>query len=136
MGDDWLVRVKARDLEIIPNHTVLSSLKNQHLQSHLMHMARHCITSQLSLPPLHHLYQRFKQYDTEGDGMLSYLEMRQSLEDVGITTDADMELIIESLDSNRNGKIEYSEFIAGCLDLASIDMKKQLRAVFDVFDLD
>merc|ERR1712061_782286 len=99
-------------------------------------MARHCIASQLSLPPRHHLYQRFEKYDRMGDGMLSYNEMRQALEDIGITDEEDMELIIESLDSNRNGTIEYSEFLAGCLNIASEEMRKHLRSVFDVFDLD
>merc|ERR1711862_478374 len=94
----------------------LTFLQDQHMQSHLMSMARHCVASQLSLPPMHALYQRFRKYDTEGDGMLSYLEMQQALEDVGFTANEDIAMIIESLDSNRNGTIEYSEFLAGCLD--------------------
>mmetsp|Transcript_66208 Transcript_66208/g.183313 ORF Transcript_66208/g.183313 Transcript_66208/m.183313 type:complete len:806 (-) Transcript_66208:63-2480(-) len=134
--DDWLVKTKQASEQVFPNPAEVKSLQNQHLQSHLMKMVRHCITSQVSIPPLHHLYQLFQHYDAEGDGMLSYLEMRQALEDIGITADADLDLIIDSLDGNQNGKIEYSEFIAGCLDLASEDMRKQLRAVFDVFDLD
>jgi len=135
--DDWLLRTKKMpDQQPSPEPCEIIALQHQHLQSHLMHMARHCIASQLSLPPLHHLYRRFQKYDTEGDGMLSYLEMRQALEDVGINSPEDMELIIESLDSNRNGTIEYSEFLAGCLDLASDEMRQHLRSVFDVFDLD
>lgn len=134
--DNWLVKEISHNADEMPSAAERAALLSQHLQSHLLKMARHCITSQLSLSPLHHLNARFRQYDRDGNGRLSYLEMRQVLEDVGITDAQDMELIIESLDCNRNGLIEYSEFVAGCLDLASDDMRKQLRAVFDVFDLD
>jgi len=134
--DDWLVKAKTANEQVLPSQSEVRSLQQQHLQSHLMKMVRSCITSQVSISPLHHLYRLFQQYDVEGDGMISYLEMRRALEDVGLTADEDLDLIIESLDGDRNGRIEYSEFIAGCLDLANEDMRRQLRAVFDVFDLD
>jgi len=134
--DDWLAYAQDVQAPAAPSAAEKASLQQQHLQSHLMHMARHCITSQLCLSPLHHLNVRFQQCDVSKDGRLSHVEMQQVLEDVGITNKEDMELIIESLDTNRNGFIEYSEFIAGCLDLASEDMRQQLRMVFDIFDLD
>mmetsp|Transcript_31910 Transcript_31910/g.74665 ORF Transcript_31910/g.74665 Transcript_31910/m.74665 type:complete len:923 (-) Transcript_31910:30-2798(-) len=133
--DDWLLKNKSHE-EVQPNDGERVALQQQILQSHLMRMVRHCITSQLGLAPLHHLNMRFQQYDSGGDGRLNLLEIRQVLEDVGIHDREDVELVIESLDSNRNGYIEYSEFMTGCLDLASDSMRQQLRAVFDVFDLD
>eukprot|EP00930_Biecheleria_cincta_P083656 TRINITY_DN73188_c0_g1_i1.p1 TRINITY_DN73188_c0_g1~~TRINITY_DN73188_c0_g1_i1.p1 ORF type:complete len:813 (+),score=132.77 TRINITY_DN73188_c0_g1_i1:142-2580(+) len=133
--DNWLVRTtEFADEEPSPDERM--ALQHQHLQSHIMRMARLCITSQLNLSPLHHLNHRFRQYDSDGNGRLNHLEMRQVLEDVGISSSEDIDLIIESLDSNDNGLIDYSEFIAGCLDLASDGMKAKLRAVFDIFDLD
>lgn len=138
--DDWLMnsRAAAGDLirEASENAMERASLQLHYLQSHLMRMARTCITSQLSLAPLHQLNHRFKSYDRDGNGRLSLLEMRQVLDDMGISCSEDIDLIIESLDCNRNGIIEYSEFIAGCLDLASDGTRAQLRAVFDIFDLD
>mmetsp|Transcript_113161 Transcript_113161/g.305388 ORF Transcript_113161/g.305388 Transcript_113161/m.305388 type:complete len:147 (+) Transcript_113161:61-501(+) len=62
--------------------------------------------------------------------------MRQALEDVGVATGSDAELIIESLDGDGSGMIEYSEFVAGCLNLAKDGIRDQLRMAFDVFDLD
>jgi len=136
--DDWLVKEQhaLRTEVAAPGLAEKASLQQHHMQSHLMHMARHCITSQLSLTPLQDLNARFRYYDRDGNGRLSLLEMRQVLEDVGITSSNDVDLIVESLDCNRNGSIEYSEFIAGCIDLASADMRGHIRAVFDVFDLD
>lgn len=138
--DDWLINSRAAAGDLFHDSPEgpeeRASLQVHYLQSHLMRMARHCITSQLSLTPLHQLNQRFKHYDRDGNGRLSLLEMRQVLEDIGISSSEDIDLILESLDSNRNGLIEYSEFIAGCLDLASDGTRAQLRAVFDIFDLD
>merc|ERR1712060_361906 len=101
-----------------------------------MKMALHCATSQMSLSQLDNLNQQFKHYDSSGDGRLSLVEVRQLLEDSGFARGDDLELIIESLDSDSSGMVEYSEFIAGCLSVASEGVKKQLRAVFDIFDLD
>merc|ERR1739845_10470 len=62
--------------------------------------------------------------------------MRNALEDAGVIESEDMELIIEALDGDHSGIIEYSEFAAGCIDIANDGIRKQLRVAFDVFDLD
>jgi len=134
--DDWLVETKKQHPKEDATEFERSSFQRQQLQSHLTHMALHCVTSQLSLSQLHHMNLRFKHYDSTGDGRLSHIEMRKVLEDVGVTDPRDVELIIESLDSDRSGSVEYSEFTAGCLDIASDGMKNQLKVVFDIFDLD
>merc|ERR1712150_208716 len=114
----------------------LQQLQKEYMKSHLMRMALSCITSQLNLSQMHHMNLRFKQYDGSGDGRLSHVEMRAVLEDVGLKNGDDMELIIESLDSDHSGLIEYSEFVAGCLDLGEDDVKSHLEVVFGIFDLD
>jgi len=136
LKDGWLVKASVVANNIPPSDDEKRALQQQHLQSHLMTMAKACITSQLNLSQLHHLNARFRKYDSSGDGRLSHVEMRQVLEDVGIQTYEDKELIIEGLDTDHSGVIEYSEFIAGCMDAASDDFKQNLRVAFNIFDLD
>lgn len=136
LKDSWLVKASVVANNIPPSEDEKRALQQQHLQSHLMTMAKVCITSQLNLSQLHHLNARFRKYDSSGDGRLSHVEMRQVLEDVGIQTYEDKELIIEGLDTDHSGVIEYSEFIAGCMDAASNDFKQNLRVAFNIFDLD
>jgi len=136
LRDTWLTKVCESQRTDLPNEAERSALHRQHLQSHLMKMALHCVTSQLNLSQLHHLNARFKRYDSTGDGKLSHVEMRQVLEDVGMTSGEDAELVLESLDADRSGMIEYSEFIAGCIDLSHEAVRDQLRTAFEVFDLD
>jgi len=133
---DWLAKVGALRAEVATSPADRATLQHQHLRSHLMRMALTCITSQLSLSQLHHLNLRFRQYDGTGDGRLSHAEIRQVLDDVGVAGSEDVELIIESLDSDGSGLIEYSEFIAGSIDLGCESVRRHLRVAFDIFDLD
>jgi len=136
LRDNWVTKQSALHADEPPTVDERQALHRQHLQSHLMKMSLSCITSQLNLSQLQHMNLRFEKYDTGGDGRLSHLEMRQVLDDVGIRTAEDAELIIESLDSDHSGMIEYSEFVAGCLNVAADGMKQQLKVVFGIFDLD
>jgi len=96
----------------------------------------HCITSQLNLSQVDSLRQQFKHYDRSDDGRLDLLELRQVLEDAGVADGNDLEIVIESLDKDRSGLVEYSEFLAGCVSLASNAVKQQLQTAFAIFDLD
>lgn len=136
LQDTWIVRAVETHAVVKPKESERQALQQQHLQSHLMKMAVAAVTSQLSLSQLHHLNLRFKHYDKSNDGRLCHAEMREVLRDVGVPSAEDVELIIESLDSDHSGLIEYSEFIAGCIDLANDNVKEHLRAAFDIFDLD
>jgi calcium-dependent protein kinase len=136
LQDNWLAKTAADSGNEKPSDTEKLALQEQHLQSHLMKMAMAAVTSQLNLSQMHHLNNRFEHYDSSGDGRLSHAEMRQVLEDVGVRKGEDLELVIESLDSDRSGLIEYSEFVAGCVDIASSDVKNHLKVVFRIFDLD
>lgn len=136
LRDGWLTKVSASYKNEQPTDSERAALQHQHLQSHLMKMAMACVTSQLNLSELHHLNLRFKKYDSSGDGRLSHVEMRQVLDDVNVASEEDKNLIIESLDGDHSGLIEYSEFVAGCLDLGSAGLREQLHVVFNIFDLD
>lgn len=133
--DPWLSKLIITHDHVPPSESERTALHAQHLESHLMKMACSCVVSQLSLSQLHHLNLRFKEYDTSGDGRLGHVEVRQLLADVGVAPE-EVEIVIESLDSDHSGVIEYSEFIAGSIDIADSDMRKQLRVAFNIFDLD
>lgn len=46
----------------------------------------------------------------------------------------DFEKIMTQLDSNKNGFVDYTEFIAGCLHTASMLKEKHLLNAFRYFD--
>jgi len=133
--DPWLSKMSVSHDNEPATQQEREALHSQHLESHLTKMAMTCVTSQLNLSQLHHMNLRFKHYDTSGDGRLGHVEMRQVLEEVGVKAE-DSELLIESLDSDHSGVIEYSEFVAGCMDITNSDVKSHLRVAFNIFDLD
>merc|ERR1712146_468245 len=137
MRDPWISKLSAFASSQEPRLTMeeRALLHQQHLQSHLMKMACYCLASHLNLSQLHHLNVAFKRYDTSGDGQLNHMEMRQVLADVGAQA-SEIEFLIQALDSDHSGNIEYSEFIAASIDIANDDLRNQLRIVFNIFDLD
>lgn len=133
---DWIQQAKSSQ-EVAPMATSeRDALQELQMRSHMTQMAIHAITSQLNLTQLHKLNLQFKKYDSTGDGRLSLDEMRQVLEDSGIESMETKDLIVLSLDSDHSGKIEYSEFIAGCLDIGAESIRSQIPLAFSVFDLD
>eukprot|EP00746_Dinoflagellata_sp_MGD_P131193 gnl/MRDRNA2_/MRDRNA2_65009_c1_seq1.p1 gnl/MRDRNA2_/MRDRNA2_65009_c1~~gnl/MRDRNA2_/MRDRNA2_65009_c1_seq1.p1 ORF type:complete len:843 (-),score=165.61 gnl/MRDRNA2_/MRDRNA2_65009_c1_seq1:16-2544(-) len=136
LQDHWLVEARGSHNKAGPNDQDKHALLQHQLQSHLSKMALHCLTTQLSLTQLHRLNSLFTQYDSSRDGRLNHDEMRRVLADVGVSAGEDVELVIESLDGDHSGMIEYSEFMSGCIVHSEEDLRSQLRMAFDIFDLD
>lgn len=60
------------------------------------------------------LRNTFKELDTDGSNCISHSEMRNGFRKSGfVLTDEEVDAIMKNFDKNRNGKIEFSEFVAG-----------------------
>lgn len=59
----------------------------------------------------------FIKLDVNGDGVLSKDELKKGFAEIPdcVIPDGDWEKLISVLDINKNGKIDYTEFIAGCM---------------------
>lgn len=54
----------------------------------------------------------FRQFDKDGDGHIHSKELRAALRDLGQNpTDADLQTIFNEMDIDRNGTIEFPEFM-------------------------
>jgi len=82
----------------------------------------------------------FKVFDKNGDGCLAYEEILEGyiLHFNGNISRAEEEArkIIDKLDLNENGTIEYSEFLIANIDPTKIVREDRLREVFNIFDCD
>ena len=84
------------------------------------------------------LKQDFIHLDKNGDGSISRSEL---LEQYIRTLDEDearatVEKVMKEVDTNKNGKIDYTEFLAACMNYSKIASKKNLEAAFKMFDKD
>lgn len=67
---------------------------------------------------------------------MSIEELSAGLKTLPKMKDLDFEKLMEQLDSNKNGFVDYTEFIAGCLHTATMLKEKHLLNAFRYFDKD
>ena len=93
------------NLESYINHTKLR-------QTTLTYIASRIPESQIT-----DLKAAFIKFDKNGDGQLTHQELKegiQSVPGIGLSID-DIEKAMSVIDSNNNGVIDYTEFIAACM---------------------
>jgi len=81
----------------------------------------------------------FKHFDKNGDGQLSYDEIKEGFKiyfkDEQIS-EVEINKLIENMDLDKNYFIEYEEFLRGTCDLELLITDKNLKMAFDFFDKD
>ena len=79
----------------------------------------------------------FRLFDTNGDGRITAAELNHVLTELGIKTDnKEVQRMINELDIDHNGTVEYSEFVQMMTMPASKDEEFELREAFKCIDLD
>jgi Ca2+-binding EF-hand superfamily protein len=78
------------------------------------------------------------KFDTDHDGKLSREELIVGLEQTlgHMKAEEEVNMIMEQVDSDLNGFIDYNEFVAATMDKAKLLSKKNLDAAFSTFDRD
>ncbi|KAF9451587.1 calmodulin-A [Macrolepiota fuliginosa MF-IS2] len=86
----------------------------------------------------------FQLFDKDGNGAISPQELTDVMRDLGQTpTEAELKVIMRDLDTNKDGNIDFSEFL--CLMSARSkvsrtgkvdDNEDEIRETFKVFDKD
>ncbi|CAE7203737.1 CPK4 [Symbiodinium sp. CCMP2592] len=92
-----------------------------------------CAASQLDTSKLDDLTAFFEELDADRNGHLSVIEFKNGLRQV-LDPDS-IETLVDSLDMDHSGNVDYSEFIAGCLDAHMGLIESALFHAFHVFDV-
>lgn len=75
--------------------------------------------------------------DTAGNGTLSKQELAQGLQAAGIRmSQKELDGMFDALDTDRTGKVHFTEWLAGTIHPTEIASEKAVSDVFDFFDLD
>ncbi|KAK3157239.1 hypothetical protein QOZ80_2AG0118150 [Eleusine coracana subsp. coracana] len=87
------------------------------------------------------LREIFRSFDRNDDGSLTQLELGSLLRSLGLKPSADqLDALIQRADTNSNGLVEFSEFVAlvapDLLADRSPYSEDQLRRLFGIFDRD
>ena len=96
------------------------------------------IASRIPEDQIQFLRQAFSKMDKNGDGQLTYEELKTGLHEIPEINLTDVELLdaMNVIDSNQNGLIDYTEFIAACLQSYNYLQENHLRSAFAYFDQD
>ena len=96
------------------------------------------IASRIPESQIKDLRDAFIKFDKNGDGQLTHQELLegiQSVPEINLTL-TDINEAMQVIDSNNNGVIDYTEFIAACMYSQDYSQEKQIKQAFQYFDKD
>jgi calcium-dependent protein kinase len=124
---------KAMDVNI--GDGMVSKLQGFKEQNKLKKAALHVIANQLGEKQIKELRDQFIKLDVNGDGLLSSKEIKDGLETAGVKEiPPDLQAILEGVDSDGSGVVDYTEFLAATLDKKMYHSENVCWQAFRVFD--
>jgi len=137
---DWIVKFKEKEnnkanVGIAKN--ILENIKTFSCKEKLQQATIAYIVHFLgAIDEVDQLLKTFKLLDKSGDGRLTYNELKEGFEKIIGTSvsDVEMEKIALDIDQDKNGYIEYEEFLRVALNKKTLLSKENLRIAFDNFD--
>eukprot|EP00922_Rhytidocystis_sp_ex-Travisia-forbesii_P018963 GHVS01028161.1.p1 GENE.GHVS01028161.1~~GHVS01028161.1.p1 ORF type:complete len:704 (+),score=129.27 GHVS01028161.1:94-2205(+) len=148
----WIVDMtseRATKVEYKALTGALGSMKRFHKTQKLAQAAMLFMGSKLtSVEETKELMATFRLLDTNGDGQLDRNELVDGFselmkargadeeQDCRKTAEEEVDRILDLVDFDKNGFIEYSEFVTVCMDRYTLMSKERLVAAFKLFDSD
>jgi calcium-dependent protein kinase len=114
---------------------LVDHLRSFRSQNKLKKAALHVIASQLGESQIKGLRETFMALDENGDGLLTVNEMKEGLNRCGLKEiPPDLQQIMEEVDSDGSGVIDYTEFLAATLDKKVYMAEDVCWQAFRIFD--
>jgi calcium-dependent protein kinase len=113
----------------------VDNLRGFRSQNKLKKAALHIIAGQLNEDQIKNLREMFMALDNNGDGLLTAAEMKEGLAKAGLKDiPADLQAILEDVDADGSGVIDYTEFLAATLDKKLYFQEDVCWSAFRLFD--
>jgi len=91
----------------------------------------------MSESEVYKLGQLFRKLDTNHDGFITIDELKVALVDnSGWMEMRELKFIMDSIDVDKNGRINYTEFLASSLDKDELFKTQNLKKMFKLLDRD
>ncbi|XP_010031280.2 calcium-dependent protein kinase 13 [Eucalyptus grandis] len=116
---------------------VKSRLKQFSMMNRFKRKALRVIAEFLSVEEVEDIKDMFKKMDVDDDGIISIEELKAGLRNFGSQlAESDVQMLIEAVDANGKGSLDYGEFLAVSLHLQRVANDEHLRKAFSYFDKD
>jgi calcium-dependent protein kinase len=137
LNSNWIMH-KAPEAKDMPLSTgFVDKLSQFRSQNRFKKAVLQIIAGQLSDDQIGELRQTFTAMDANGDGLLTREELQSGLNRAGLSVPiADLNKIMEGIDADNSGVIDYTEFLAATIDHTNYLKEDVCRTAFNVFDLD
>jgi len=131
----WVKNKAPKAQQVAIGSGLVSHLKGFRSANKLKKAALHVIASQLGESQIKALRATFMQLDNNGDGLLTTAEMKEGLSKAGLKDiPPDLQAILEGVDSDGSGVIDYTEFLAATLDKKVYMCEDTCWQAFRIFD--
>ncbi|CAN1303595.1 Calcium-dependent protein kinase 13 [Linum perenne] len=131
----WLVNAKKAP-NVPLGDVVRARLKQFSMMNRFKRKALRVIADFLSGEEVEDIKEMFKKMDTDKDGIISIEELKAGLRKQSKLAESEVQMLIEAVDTNGKGTLDYSEFIAVSLHLQRMANDEHLRKAFSYFDKD
>ncbi|KAK6779711.1 hypothetical protein RDI58_021895 [Solanum bulbocastanum] len=115
---------------------VRSRLKQFSMMNRFKRKALRVIADFLSNEEVEDLKEMFNKIDTNNDGIVSVEELKAGLKLNSQLAESEVQMLIEAIDTNGKGTLDYGEFIAVSLHLQRMANDEHLHKAFSYFDKD
>ena len=143
LKDSWFSYMKTRKKKKIPRMPsiidpgIIRSLRGYKTSTRFQKAAMNVLVKGMSEAELKKLRKIFQKFDTEHKGVISFVELEQSIRELGTQMPADeIHKIISNVDYAGNGMINYSEFLSATISTFKLLTEENLWPVFRHFDVD
>ncbi|SBT76869.1 calcium-dependent protein kinase 3, putative [Plasmodium ovale] len=123
------------NLDVKMDIHVLENIKNYAFLLKFQKLAMTIIAQQSNDYDLQQLKAAFLHLDEEGKGNITKQQLKRGLESSGLKLPPNFDVLLDQIDSDGSGKIDYTEFLAAALDRRHLS-KKLIYCAFRVFDVD
>mmetsp|Transcript_29532 Transcript_29532/g.87641 ORF Transcript_29532/g.87641 Transcript_29532/m.87641 type:complete len:537 (+) Transcript_29532:233-1843(+) len=136
LNHEWIKNTAPKAANVsLQNSSMVDNLRSFRSQNKLKKAALHIIAGQLNEDQIKQLRDVFMALDENGDGLLTSNEMKEGLQKAGLKEiPPDLQQIMEDVDADGSGVIDYTEFLAATLDRRMYVQEDVCWAAFRVFD--
>jgi calcium-dependent protein kinase len=140
LSHTWLTEHnKIRKVDINFSIKALSNMKKFHAERKLQQAAlTYIVNHLLSKEEKNELLELFQSFDKNGDGVLTKEEIYEGYKSILGEVEATKEVdrIMSEMDLDKNGSIDYNEFVMAATNRQKVLNKEKLEATFKMFDKD
>ncbi|KAL7595342.1 hypothetical protein Lser_V15G28415 [Lactuca serriola] len=130
----WLLNTKKAP-NVPLGDAVKSRLKQFSVMNKLKKRALRVVAEHLSVEEVAGIKEEFRMMDTGNKGKINIEELKIGLQKLGHQiTDAELQTLMESADVDRDGTLNFGEFIAANVHLKKMANDEHLHKAFNFFD--